>query len=242
MGGDVFELTSQTPLTAGRASECEIVLADDLSSREHCRFELLGDRVFVVDLGSRNGVLVNGLKVANREELHHADQVTLGRSQVMILRQAHEPRVATDSRRPPRRTASSYDMTGQGSVFEILSGAARAAMSSGDLVGAESSTVNLFLTLRSHIGRGTVPPERYQEEAVDLALDLAERSGDPVWLDRVLELNVAASSVLSSIVAEGVASLAARIGVPRSLTDYLALARAQGGEDEPSAQILSRLE
>jgi hypothetical protein len=239
---DVFELTPQLPLTAGRASDCEIVLDDDLASREHCRFELVGDSVFVVDLGSRNGVLVNGLKVNARQELHHADQVTAGRSQLMVLRQAHEPRVAGDSRRPPQRTSSSFDMTGQGSVFEILSGAAKVAITNGDLPGAESSAANLFLTLRANLGRGSVPPERYRVDAIDLALDLAERSGDPIWLERVLELNVAASSLLASDLAERLASLAARIGVPRSLGEYLALARQKGGEAEPSAQVLSRLE
>ena len=60
--GQVRELDPDTPLVAGRAERCALVLDDELASRAHCRFELQGDDVVVVDLQSRNGVLVNGLR------------------------------------------------------------------------------------------------------------------------------------------------------------------------------------
>ncbi len=50
-------------LTVGRAPECDVSLADTKISRRHVEFEASGSMPRVTDLGSRNGILVNGRKV-----------------------------------------------------------------------------------------------------------------------------------------------------------------------------------
>lgn len=50
-------------VTIGRAPECFITLEHPSVSREHARLERRGDRWFIVDTGSTNGVLINGLPV-----------------------------------------------------------------------------------------------------------------------------------------------------------------------------------
>jgi hypothetical protein len=242
-GGQVVELTWARPLTAGRAEECDLVLDDSQAARQHCRLELQGDRVLVVDLGSRNGVLVNGLRVDGEVEVHHGDIITVGKSQLAIARQAHEPRAPSEE--PPRRprTSSSADRTGTGSVFEILAGGARTSLSDGDLVGAERSTQNLFVALKGFMARRKVTSDEMFAEAIDLALELAERTDDAGWIDRVLELHVAARRTMSSSLAERIVAVSERVGPPtRALGDYLALARELVGDTEPSAEILRRLE
>lgn len=61
----------------GRLPECEVVLTDASVSRRHARIQLEGDRWTVTDLGSTNGVRVNG-KDVRAGEVRHGDQVEFG--------------------------------------------------------------------------------------------------------------------------------------------------------------------
>ena len=47
-------------------------------SAHHARFELRGDQVWIVDVASRNGVLVNGEPIDREASLAVGDQVRLG--------------------------------------------------------------------------------------------------------------------------------------------------------------------
>ena len=64
-------------LTIGRAPECDISLADTKISRRHAEFDASGPMPRVTDLGSRNGILVNGRKVG-AANLVPGDVVTVG--------------------------------------------------------------------------------------------------------------------------------------------------------------------
>jgi pSer/pThr/pTyr-binding forkhead associated (FHA) protein len=68
---------SKPAITAGRAEVNDIVLTDTSVSRTHARFDHTGDRYTVTDLGSVNGVRVNGAPVA-RAVLESGDFVELG--------------------------------------------------------------------------------------------------------------------------------------------------------------------
>lgn len=62
-----FEVQGGQPATVGRSSRCTVRLADPKVSREHCRLELLGDRLRVVDLESSQGLAYRGRRVAEFE-------------------------------------------------------------------------------------------------------------------------------------------------------------------------------
>lgn len=64
-------------LRIGRATTCEIALDDADCSREHAELVLDLDGAFVRDLGSKNGIEVNGRKVAERR-LKDRDEVLVG--------------------------------------------------------------------------------------------------------------------------------------------------------------------
>ncbi len=68
-------------LAVGRAPECDISLADTKISRRHAEFDASGPSPRVTDLGSRNGILVNGRKVG-AADLVPGDVVTVGDAQI----------------------------------------------------------------------------------------------------------------------------------------------------------------
>lgn len=61
----------------GRARECGIQLHDRHVSRRHCELQSFGSEYRLVDLGARNGVFVNGRRVAH-SWLHDDDIIAVG--------------------------------------------------------------------------------------------------------------------------------------------------------------------
>ncbi len=68
----------------GRSDECQLALDDALVSRRHAVLRVTPVSVIVVDLGSRNGVVVNGEKILMERRLRNGDRVSIG-GQEMIL-------------------------------------------------------------------------------------------------------------------------------------------------------------
>ena len=60
----------------GRGDQCQLRLDDDNTSREHAVIRCQGDRCVIVDLGSTNGILVNGVKVKDAT-LKPGDRITI---------------------------------------------------------------------------------------------------------------------------------------------------------------------
>lgn len=74
--GTEYPMTEQG-ITLGRSDECEIALASQNVSRKHARFFIYQQIPYVQDLGSRNGVFVNGVRIQN-QALTNGDTVTMG--------------------------------------------------------------------------------------------------------------------------------------------------------------------
>lgn len=66
-------------LFVGRHPECDIVLLNSRKvSRKHCCLALINDRLRVRDLGSTNGVSVNGQRVKKEAQVRIGDELTIG--------------------------------------------------------------------------------------------------------------------------------------------------------------------
>ena len=74
--GKTFNL-SAVSIVVGRREGCDIVLNDTSVSRRHARLDLHQGRYAVSDLGSTNGVMVNGVKITTKV-LEPGDVMTLG--------------------------------------------------------------------------------------------------------------------------------------------------------------------
>lgn len=68
----------------GRSPDCHITIEDPLISRRHARIALRDDRAFVADLGSRNGVRINGKTIEAETELKDGDRVRLGTQELLF--------------------------------------------------------------------------------------------------------------------------------------------------------------
>ncbi len=72
--------------TIGRSRDCEIVLADANVSRRHAEVRPGAAGTWTVsDLGSTNGVLVNGRPIAGSEQLTPGDRIDLGTAQITFI-------------------------------------------------------------------------------------------------------------------------------------------------------------
>ena len=73
------------PILVGRADDSTLVLTDDFASSRHARLTNRAGQWYVEDLGSTNGTLVNGRRVA-RQPLSDGDVIRIGHS-VLVYRQ-----------------------------------------------------------------------------------------------------------------------------------------------------------
>lgn len=72
------------PLTIGRATDVELVLADPLASRRHARLSSRGGRLVLADLGSTNGTRVNGEPV-REAVVGPGDRIEIGATRLEIV-------------------------------------------------------------------------------------------------------------------------------------------------------------
>ena len=88
------ELHSGESLMVGRQPECEIVLPSPNISRQHAQFIVKGDKCVVKDMGSSNGVVINGKHVVGSLMLPSKTTLFIGEYQfhvALIEQQENDP-------------------------------------------------------------------------------------------------------------------------------------------------------
>ena len=70
--------------TVGRSRDCDIVLDDVGISRRHAEIRPSVDGWTITDLGSTNGLLLNGQDVRGRMPLHPKDRIQLGSTEIVF--------------------------------------------------------------------------------------------------------------------------------------------------------------
>lgn len=66
----------------GRSRECDLVVSDENASRRHAEVRPSGGAWVVRDLGSTNGVKVNGRRIEGAQPLNDGDTITIGLSEI----------------------------------------------------------------------------------------------------------------------------------------------------------------
>lgn len=117
----------------GRSEKVDVPLADHSVSRRHARLFFASNAWRVEDLGSRNGTLLNGRKVAGSEAVRAGDLIRIGDSVIRVTAIGSQTGPAPAPSPSPSGTG-----TPDGSVFSILRPATELMASSSDHVGASS--------------------------------------------------------------------------------------------------------
>jgi hypothetical protein len=68
----------------GRSRDCDIVLDDAGVSRRHAEIRPAADGWTIMDLGSTNGILLNGREVRSSQPLHAGDRIALGSTEIVF--------------------------------------------------------------------------------------------------------------------------------------------------------------
>ena len=82
-GVEVVPLHPGQPLVVGRGDPSDVVINEQTLSRQHARFGLVDDQVWVEDLSTTNGTSVNG-KLVTRCTVTQGDQIGLGAVSVCV--------------------------------------------------------------------------------------------------------------------------------------------------------------
>lgn len=81
LAGSRFEADSE--ITIGRDASNDVSIPDASVSLVHCQIYTEGDRVFAKDLGSTNGITVNGCRVIS-SEIRDGDILLIGKSKIRL--------------------------------------------------------------------------------------------------------------------------------------------------------------
>lgn len=95
--GVTFPLTSDQVII-GREEGVDIVIQDAEVSRHHCQISWQANAFIVHDLGSTNGVFVNGVEITAPRPLQDGDTIRLG--QTTLLFQSSVPAAPVETREP----------------------------------------------------------------------------------------------------------------------------------------------
>lgn len=98
-GGGPAVMLQRPIYLVGRNQECDLRLDSPKVSRRHCCLALAYDRLILRDLGSRNGVRVNGREVAETQ-LFRGDEIAIGHLIFRIDQEAGAAAVPAAPSRP----------------------------------------------------------------------------------------------------------------------------------------------
>lgn len=218
----------------GRAANCQLSLDDPLVSRNHATLTVGPDGVVVADLGSRNGVRVNGDRIEGKRALAHGDQVSIG-SQDMTVMFRRELAVDTLLQAPTVRAAT----------FGLLGILADKALAMGRGEEAEKLLSDQLEQLLADAQRGVnVAPETI-ERAAHYALKLSLATGNGRWVDFIFRVYSAAGRTCPGPVVDELYTVLRKVKAVNLsvLRDYLQGLRELSGTLGPADRFLvSRLE
>jgi len=198
MGGHVFPLRDGE-LALGRSSQCEVVLVDGRASRRHAVISVRDGIATITDLGSRNGVLVDGVRITGRTALLLGSRVTIGSTHLVVVDAPSASESASDEvARVRQRARDSAAETEPGDIFGGLITQCADSLDAGRVAEAEFSITNLLMSMQMGVEGGASMKPQLFELATELASLLAEHSGHHDWLDRAIELHRAAGRVVGA--------------------------------------------
>jgi hypothetical protein len=238
----------------GRSSSCHLALDDALVSRRHAIFHITSEGVELEDLGSRNGVQINGQAVTGKHAIKHLDRIVIGAQELLLMkvqdddaRERHgRPTLAGMTLDlPVLRPDEITDEPTVHSTESVLDRIADKALALGRFEEAERMLGRKLKDMLVEAQDGRRMPEDKLFAATSYALRLAEGTKKGAWLDWVFEIHDATGRLLDADAIGRLHDLVRRIRYPggRALKSYLAHMRNKVDTFSPSQRfLLQRLE
>lgn len=211
----------------GRDATCHILLEESRVSRRHARITVDGTLVFVEDLGSMNGVLVNGVRVAQKRPVFDGDWITVGGEELEVsIGESGRFRARTEtvdelSSVPPssshetdRRISEppeDEETTQRSRALEILASIADRALETGRHKDAEDMLKTTLLDILQESSAGLPVDPDALEFCARYALRLAGAVGHPRWFDYTVDLMRAQKQPCSERIADAMHAALASI-------------------------------
>jgi serine/threonine protein kinase len=111
----VQKFVGPATIVVGRSTGCEVSIDDSRVSRRHCSLRIEHDGVFLSDLGSANGTLVNGRRCGNAR-LAEGDLIGVGSTELRVKLAASG---STDRVTSRRGTGNVRASLGDGEMVEV---------------------------------------------------------------------------------------------------------------------------
>lgn len=197
----------------GRSAECQLSLDDPLVSRKHANLLVDEEMVWVEDAGSRNGVLVNGVRIDRRTRLGDGDRITIGQQEMVLSAgtpgvdrkpasaQGHATLVTMPVATRPTPFASAVgevplqgaeehtiERPKRGEALRLLGGVAEKALALNNPDGAERLLTNGLLEIHTDLRSGRSVPADAIDLAARFAARLAAGTGKGTWGDYTIDL------------------------------------------------------
>lgn len=116
VNGEEIEQTVETNVCViGRSAKCDVVVPQEGMSRQHCQIELIDGEVFITDLGSTNGVLIDGVKIEAHKQIPYQTFLTLSFGAVQSCQiELEDPAGGSIRADRSARNVSSHDSSATG--------------------------------------------------------------------------------------------------------------------------------
>jgi len=218
----------------GRAEDCQLPLDDPLVSRHHAAIDVTRDGAVLRDLESRNGVRLNGTRIAGPQRLSLGDRISVGGAE-LVFGEESDKSAQTLVQVPTQRAAA----------FGLLGALADKALGLGRGEEAEKLLGPQLEDLLQGIESGRRFEVTTVERASEYALRIAQATGNAVWLTTVFRYYRAMRRLPPTNIVDEICSVARKVKQPslEELRRYLAVVKGESTELGPSERfLLGRLE
>lgn len=250
----------------GRSAECQLAVDDPLVSRRHAALHVSQDKVVAEDLGSRNGIVVNGRKVQQQAELADGDHIRIGSQEMTLHRVDEQGRRSPDIQLRITQTLGHAELsamrdalegveneptttetaaTRQAASLRLLCGVADKAFALGRGQEAERILSQALTELLATARRGEDIDEAALGLAARYSVKLASVTGKGSWADYAFDLYKAVGRILPAQVVDELYTIVRKLKelTPSKIRGYLVAIRDSTAKRTPAERfLLQRIE
>ena len=237
----------------GRHPGCHLVLDSPLVSRRHAKLVLSPTGVMVEDLGSRNGVLVNGTAITGGVSVLAGDRIQIGDQELELLRRVEKTAAQVESERRSARTVAAFDAiddddddaatehesTRSANAFDLLAGVIDKAIAMGRAEEAERLLTGHLQHILQDVEARRAPEPGMLTRGVAYAVKLADLTRKPGWINYAIRVYAGLGQPLPMEVVHELYTLLRKVrGVDVALLrQYVALLQSRAAQFSPAERF-----